>query len=476
MALGSCAGNADLPVSAGTGPQPVLPPPKDSLLPLVNVAKAQGWVGGETPVAAAGLTVAAFATGLDHPRWLYGLPNGDILVAETNAQEKKPKGLYQRVQRWVMKRAGAVGKSADRITLLRDADGDGIAETAHALITGLTSPFGMSLVGDRLYVANTDGIVSFPYSTGQTKIVAAPTPLVPLPANDPNYHWTKNLLASADGQRLYASVGSNSDHAEGGLENETGRAAIWEINIDTAESRIFASGLRNPVGMAFEPSTGVLWTTVNERDDLGGDLVPDYMTSVTDGSFYGWPYSYYGDNQDPRVEVQEPELVAAAKVPDYALGPIPPRSGSALPTKRRSGHDGRKAPSLASMAHGTANLAVATRSFSCRSATANHRDNLKTCSQAFSMKTARRAADRSAWLSISAAQYWLRTTLAIRSGASLDQISTGHRANFTKRKFPAAGLSFLAIRRLFDGYEIALQYPEALQSSVAQTYPEEAKT
>jgi glucose/arabinose dehydrogenase len=321
LAVGSCAGNADLPVAAGTGPAPTLPPPKKSLLPLVNIAPVDRWQEGEKPVAADGLAVTAFAAGLDHPRWLFVLPNGDVLVAETNAQEKKPKGIIGRAERWVMKRAGAGAKSADRISLLRDADGDGVAETRTVLLSGLTSPFGMALVGDRLYVANTDGVVSFPYSAGDTTIVAGPAPLVALPAGDNNRHWTKNLIASADGKYLYAAIGSNSDHAEFGMENEEGRAAIWQIDIGTGEHRVFASGLRNPVGMDFEPSTDNLWTAVNERDDLGGDLVPDYMTSVVDGGFYGWPYSYYGENLDPRIEEQRPELVAKALVPDYALGP-----------------------------------------------------------------------------------------------------------------------------------------------------------
>ncbi len=321
VAVGSCAGNADLPVSAGMGPEPVLPAPKDSLLPLVNVAKATSWRDGETPTAADGLAVAPFATGLDHPRWLYVLPNGDVLVAETNMQEKKPRGVIGRIERRVMKRAGAGAKSADRISLLRDLDRDGAAETRTVLLSGLTSPFGMSLVGNRLYIANTDSVVSFPYSPGDTTIVADATTLAALPAGENNRHWTKSLIASTDGKTLYVSIGSNSDHGENGMEAEHGRAGIWEIDIGTGKHRQFASGLRNPVGMAFEPSTGALWTAVNERDDLGGDLVPDYMTSVIEGGFYGWPYSYYGDNLDPRVAEQRPDLVATARIPDYALGP-----------------------------------------------------------------------------------------------------------------------------------------------------------
>ena len=321
FALTACGGNAKLPVSAGTGPKPVLPEPRNSLIPLVNIARVTRWEHGATPAAADGLVVNAFASGLDHPRWLYVLPNGDVLVAETNAQPKKPKGIIGRVEKMVMARAGAGVASADRISLLRDANGDGIAETRTVFLSGLTSPFGMTLIGNRLFVANTDGVVSFPYVDGETQITSPGTPLVALPAGENNRHWTKNLLASADGKFLYASVGSNSDHAENGVESESGRAAIWQIDVETGEHRLFATGLRNPVGMAFEPSTGVLWTAVNERDDLGGDLVPDYMTSVVDGGFYGWPYSYYGDHLDPRIRKQRPDLVATALTPDYALGP-----------------------------------------------------------------------------------------------------------------------------------------------------------
>jgi len=321
LAATACGSNANLPVSAGTGPEPELPEPRKALIPLVNIARVERWAEGATPVAADGLVVDAFATGLDHPRWLYVLPNGDVLVAETNAQAKKPKGIVGRVEKMVMSRAGAGVESADRISLLRDANGDGIAEIKTVFLSGLTSPFGMSLVGNRLFIANTDGVISFPYSEGETQITSAGTPLVALPAGENNRHWTKNLIASADGKFLYASVGSNSDHAENGIENEIGRAAIWQIDAETGEHRVFASGLRNPVGMAFEPLTGVLWTSVNERDDLGGDLVPDYMTSVVDGGFYGWPYSYYGDHLDPRIDDQRPDLVATALTPDYALGP-----------------------------------------------------------------------------------------------------------------------------------------------------------
>ena len=339
LALAGCASNAKLPVSAGIGPDPELPAPRNSLLPLVNVAEVERWADGAGPSPAPGLSVNAFATELDHPRWLYLLPNGDVLVAESNAQPREARGIYDRIQKAVLKRAGAGVESADRITLLRDADGDGIAEFRSVFLSDLTSPFGMSLIGDRFYVANTDGIVSFPYIGGETAISSADTPVVALPAGEINHHWTKNLVASPDGQHLFASIGSNSDHGESGIENEEGRAAIWQIDPGTGENRVFASGLRNPVGMAFEPSTGVLWAAVNERDDLGGDLVPDYMTSVTDGAFYGWPYSYYGDHLDPRIKAQRPDLVAKAIKPDYALGPHTASLGLCFAAGQKLGTD-----------------------------------------------------------------------------------------------------------------------------------------
>jgi glucose/arabinose dehydrogenase len=305
------------------GPRPVLPEPMHALIPTVQIAPALGWAENETPVAAAGTRVNAFARGLDHPRWLYVLPNGDVLVAETNAPARPEDGkgikgwFFRRLQR----KAGGGVPSANRITLLRDADGDGVAEVHVPFLENLRSPFGMALVGHDLYVANSDGIVRFPYSGGETHISAAPVSVAALPGGPLNHHWTKNLVASPDGSRLYASVGSNSNVAENGIEKEEGRAAIWEVDPRTGAHRVFASGLRNPVGMAWEPTTGMLWTSVNERDELGGDLVPDYMTAVRDGGFYGWPYSYYGQHVDSRVKPQRPDLVARALVPDYALGP-----------------------------------------------------------------------------------------------------------------------------------------------------------
>ncbi|HEX6898798.1 MAG TPA: sorbosone dehydrogenase family protein [Thermoanaerobaculia bacterium] len=323
LSLIGCASSARLPVSAGTGPQPTLPPPDKSLIPLVHVVTAKGWPERAKPVAAEGTAVAAFAQDLEHPRWLYVLPNGDVLVAETNAppRPKDNKGLKGWFFKLFQKKAGGAVPSANRITLLRDADGDGVAETRSAFLSGLNSPFGMTLVGNTLYVANTDAVVKFPYKEGETRITAPAVKVVDLPGGLRNHHWTKNVIASPDGKKLYVAVGSNSNAAEHGMEEEKGRAAIWEIDPATGSHRVFASGLRNPVGMAWEPATGALWTAVNERDELGSDLVPDYMTSVQDGGFYGWPYSYYGQNVDTRVKPPRPDLVAKALKPDYALGP-----------------------------------------------------------------------------------------------------------------------------------------------------------
>jgi glucose/arabinose dehydrogenase len=322
LTLAACE-TARLPFPATTGLEPTLPPPSRSLIPTINIAPAQGWPAGAKPASVSGTTVTAFASGLDHPRWLYVLPNGDVLVAETNAPERpaEHKGIKGRVMKHVQKRAGAGVPSANRITLLRDADGDGIAETRAVFLEGLNSPFGMALVGSEFYVANTDAVVRFAYTTGATRITAPATKVVDLPAGPRNHHWTKNLIASRDGSRLYVTTGSNSDVAEHGMEEETGRAAIWEVERKSGAHRLFATGLRNPNGLAWEPSTGALWTVVNERDELGSDVPPDYLTSVKEGGFYGWPYSYFGSHLDPRVTPQRPDLVAKALVPDYALGP-----------------------------------------------------------------------------------------------------------------------------------------------------------
>jgi len=322
LAVAACGEMATLPVEAGMGPDPKLPDPNATLIPTLNVARAVGWSAGRTPTAAAGTQVTAFATELQHPRWLYILPNGDMLVAETNAPPKPDdtRGIKGWFIRNSMKKAGAGEPSANRITLLRDADGDGKAELRAVFLKGLNSPFGMALVGDQFYVADSDEIVRYPYRGGETEIKATGSKLVELPAGTINHHWTKNILPSMDGTRLYATVGSNSNVAEKGMKSEEGRAAIWEVNLATHAHRIYASGLRNPNGMAWDPATGSLWTVVNERDEIGSDLVPDYLTSVRDGGFYGWPYSYYGAHIDERVQPQSPDLVARAIVPDYALG------------------------------------------------------------------------------------------------------------------------------------------------------------
>lgn len=322
-ALAACGDTALLPPAAGEGPHPTLPRPVRSLLPTVHIAPAQGWPEGATPRAAAGFKVTALARGLDHPRWLHVLPNGDVLVAESNKPApppgQEPKGIKAWVMGKVMARAGAGVPSADRITLLRDADGDGVAELKTPFIEKLHSPFGMALVGGDLYVANADGVLRFPYAPGQSRISAAGVPLTDLPAGL-NHHWTKNLIASRDGSKLYATVGSNSNITENGMAAEEGRAAIWEIDRASGQKRLFAGGLRNPNGLAWEPTSGALWTVVNERDELGSDLVPDYLTSVKDGAFYGWPWSYWGANVDERVKPPRPDMVAKSIAPDFALG------------------------------------------------------------------------------------------------------------------------------------------------------------
>jgi glucose/arabinose dehydrogenase len=321
--VAACSGGTNLPIEEGYGANPTLPEPQRQTIPYVNIAPAEGWAEGEMPTPADGLAVNAFASGLDHPRWLYVLPNGDVLVAETNApsnRTEREQGIRAFFMRIVMRDAGAGTPSADRITLLRDSDGDGVAETRTAFLQGLHSPFGMALVGNDLYVANTNGVVRFPYSPGQTEITAQPVTVTDLPGGARNHHWTKNLIASPDGSRLYATVGSNSNVGEHGMEVEEGRAAIWEIDRATGQKRLFATGLRNPNGMDWEPQTGALWTVVNERDEIGNDLVPDYATSVQDGHFYGWPYYYFGTHRDERIDIPANVRLRAATSPDYALG------------------------------------------------------------------------------------------------------------------------------------------------------------
>ena len=344
-ALAACATQATLPIDAGSGTVPQLPTPQSSTIPTVHVATAKGWPSGAKPTVASGLAVDAFAVGLEHPRWLYVLPNGDVLVAETDGPPRPEdrKGFKGWVMKKLMSKAGSGQPSPDRITLLRDADGDGVAETRSVFLSGLHSPFGMALVGNAFYVADTDALLRFDYRPGETKISGPGTKIADLPAGPINHHWTKNVIANRDGTRLYVTVGSNSNVAENGIDKEESRAAILEIDPASGSKRIFATGLRNPNGMGWQPETGVLWTAVNERDELGNDLVPDYITSVREGAFYGWPYSYYGQHVDERAQPQRPDLVARASVPDYAVGShtaslgLAFYEGTALPARYRGG-------------------------------------------------------------------------------------------------------------------------------------------
>jgi glucose/arabinose dehydrogenase len=317
--LAGC-GQDPAPASTQIGANPPLPAQQQYLLPPMKVAPVSSWQSNETPTVPAGLKIAALATGLEHPRQPYVLPNGDILVVEANGPGyepiTRPKDL---IMGWVQNYAGAGAKGGNRITLLRDADGDGKPELRSVLLDHLVSPFGVALVGNDLYVANTDAIVRYPYTTGQTRITARGQVLTELPGGPIDHHWTKSLLASPDGSKLYVGVGSNSNITENGIGAERERAAVWEVDRASGAHRIFASGLRNPNGLSWEPTTNRLWVVVNERDEIGPNLVPDYLTSVKDGGFYGWPYSYYGQHVDPRVMPQRPDLVAKAIAPDYAL-------------------------------------------------------------------------------------------------------------------------------------------------------------
>jgi glucose/arabinose dehydrogenase len=320
--INGCAETSSLPISAGTGPNPTLPSPQRALIPTVNIAPATGWANGAKPQAAPGTKVSAWVVGLDHPRWLYVLPNGDVLVAESNAPPKPDdgQGIKGWIMRMVMKKAGAGVASANRISLFRDSDGDGIVDIKSVLLKNLESPFGMSLINGYLYVANAGSLMRFPYTTGDLEIKDRGTKLLDLPGGPINHHWTKNILASRDQDKIFITVGSNSNVAERGLAAEKGRASIWQYDLKSGTYRIFASGLRNANGLSWEPETNALWTVVNERDELGNDLVPDYLTSVKDGGFYGWPWSYFGQHQDVRVTPPEPEKVKLALIPDYALG------------------------------------------------------------------------------------------------------------------------------------------------------------
>jgi glucose/arabinose dehydrogenase len=322
FSLAACSDDSFDPQSQ-VGPNPTLPEQHQYLFPPMHLSSIIGWQDGEKPTVAQGLKIEALATGLQHPRSLYVLPNGDVLVVESKSPGtesiKRPKDIVMGWIESMVTSGGGEDQPSNRITLLRDADGDGKPEMQSVFLDHLSSPFGVALVGSDLYVANTDSITHYTYNTGDTKITSPGTPLTELPGGPIDHHWTKSLVASRDGSLLYVGVGSNSNITENGMEAEKNRAAIWEVDRATGRWRIFASGLRNPNGLSWEPESGALWTVVNERDELGPDLVPDYMTSVRDGGFYGWPYSYYGQHVDPRVMPQRSDLVAKAIPPDYAL-------------------------------------------------------------------------------------------------------------------------------------------------------------
>jgi glucose/arabinose dehydrogenase len=340
------------------GPQPSVPPPKEGWLPTVKWSVAKPWSKGRVPKAAAGLQVVAFAQGLKHLRWLHVLPNGDVLVAEAATEPSPSWQVGALIQNSVQRRTGAIVENANRISLLRDADPDGVAEQQFVLLEGLRQPFGMALVGDHLYVANTDSVVRFPYQPGDTRIADKGTKLLDLPVG---HHWTRALLASPDGTKLYVTVGSGSNIGENGMDLEKGRATILELDIGSGRARVFASGQRNANGMAFEPTSGALWTVVNERDEIGDDVPPDYLTSVKDGGFYGWPYSYWGKNVDRRVQPQRPDLVATSR-PTTRWVPIPPHSASLTMAARSCPHSSKAVCSSVSTAPGTATSTAATRS------------------------------------------------------------------------------------------------------------------
>lgn len=320
LALVAC-GQPAPPPEHGYGAEPQLPEPQSSALPTINTAEAIGWPAGAAPTAPQGFTVTRYAENLDHPRQIYLLPNGDILVAESSSKAQQGGGITGWIRNMVQRGAGALGESADRITLLRDNDGDGDVDARHVFAENLNQPFGIVLVGEYLYVGNTDALVRFTYTPNSVRAPGQPETVLQLPYRDgDNGHWTRNLIASPDGSKIYIAVGSASNIADHGIEAEEGRAAIWEYDVATNQSRVFASGLRNPVGMSWEPTTGALWVAVNERDMLGDNLVPDYITSVSDGAFYGWPYYYWGDHRDERVEIPANVRLEAPTAPDFALG------------------------------------------------------------------------------------------------------------------------------------------------------------
>lgn len=310
--LTGCDGDSFDPTNQ-IGANPKLPEPQQCLLPPMHQSSPAGWEQGEKPNVAAGLKIEALATGLEHPRSLYVLPNGDVLIVESKAPPappiSRPKDL---VMQWIEAQTTSTKQKSNRITLVRSADGQGEDPIRSTFLDNLSSPFGVALVGNDLYVADTDAIVRYPYTKDDTKITAAGTVLTPLPGGPIDHHWTKSLVASRDGSLLYVGVGSNSNITENGMQAEENRASIWEVDRASGRWRIFASGLRNPNGLSWEPQSGALWAVVNERDELGPNLVPDYLTSVKDGGFYGWPYSYFGQHLDPRVHPQRPDLVAKA--------------------------------------------------------------------------------------------------------------------------------------------------------------------
>ncbi|MEW9585171.1 sorbosone dehydrogenase family protein [Paraburkholderia sp. DGU8] len=322
LPLASCAIGPSSSSDTGFGASPAIPAPQSTLIPMVNIAPVQARPAAFLPTAPSGFAVTEFASGLAHPRWLYTLPNGDVLVAESDAPKEHDQGsgLFGWVRKQVMKRAGSGLPSPDRIVLLRDADGNGVARTQTVFLRDLHSPFGMALIGNQFYVADTDALLRFDYVTGATQITSPGVKVTDLPAGPINHHWTKNILADRSGKHLYITVGSNSNAGENGIEAEEGRARILVFDVDTGRLRPYATGLRNANGLSSQPDSGALWTAVNERDDLGNNLVPDYMTAVRDGAFYGFPYSYYGQHIDTRVKPQRPDMVAKAIAPDYALG------------------------------------------------------------------------------------------------------------------------------------------------------------
>ena len=341
IALAAC-GPEPINPKRQIGAHPYLPDIHEYLLTPMHVARNVGW-NGKTPTAAPGLSVQAFAKNLRNPRMVYTLPNGDVLVVESGGPKEPVNRPKEFVMNWIEQKAHSSVTPGNRILLLRDTNGDGVADQTFIFIDRLHSPFGVVLVGNDLYVANTDAVMHYTYQTGQTQITAPGNQLTELPGGPIDHHWTKSLTASPDGTKLYAGVGSNSNITERGIEAEKNRAAIWEIDRATGAHRLYATGLRNPNGLTFEPETKLLWTVVNERDELGPDLVPDYMTSVKDGAFYGWPYSYYGQHVDPRVRPRRPDLVARAIPPDYALSShVAPlglvfNTGDALPSHYKGG-------------------------------------------------------------------------------------------------------------------------------------------